>query len=528
MTPASDWEPAAPPPRPPMGPVLVRNVVSNVLSRGASIIAWLAITPFVLRTLGPERFGFWSLLSTLATAALVLDLGLGSAITRFVAGYGDGDRADLQRSAFTTGALIAGALAVAWGAGGWLARGWLVEFAHVGAAWHAEALAASGTMVFAAALGLLALVPSAALTGVHRLDLVNRIALAATLAQVTASLYLLHRGAGLRGLMFALLLGSAISFVASAVALRRVAPRLRLDLSGASAAAVREQLAFSAALQFISLGVLMQFQLPKFALARWVGLSAVGEYELAYRVAFAAWSLPSLLLPPLLPALAELTAQGQWDRAWALYRRAARYLLALALPLVALMASLSRALYGAWLGPGHESAALALTSIALLLGINVLTSAGCLFARAIARPWMEASYHLVSLGLHTSLAVWLVPRFGLRGALLAMLVSGTVGTAQFVWVFHHRLRQSLRDYLASIVATPALVSLAGAGVAWAACTAIGSPAAAPDRARAALGLAVGGACGAAVLALGLLRLGYVTRQDLRDILHRLPRAKGAA
>ncbi len=42
-----------------MRSVLVRNVLSNVVGRGLSIVAWLAITPWVLRSLGPERFGFW-------------------------------------------------------------------------------------------------------------------------------------------------------------------------------------------------------------------------------------------------------------------------------------------------------------------------------------------------------------------------------------------------------------------------------------------------------------------------------------
>ena len=62
-----------------MGTVLVRNVLSNLVSRGSSILAGLLITPFVLQTLGPERFGFWSLLNTIAGAAVLMDLGLGSA-----------------------------------------------------------------------------------------------------------------------------------------------------------------------------------------------------------------------------------------------------------------------------------------------------------------------------------------------------------------------------------------------------------------------------------------------------------------
>jgi len=50
--------PPEPPARPeppalpalPMGTVLVRNVVTNVVGRGSSIVAWLAITPYVLHT----------------------------------------------------------------------------------------------------------------------------------------------------------------------------------------------------------------------------------------------------------------------------------------------------------------------------------------------------------------------------------------------------------------------------------------------------------------------------------------------
>jgi len=526
VTPASASDPAVPPPRPPMGPVLVRNVVSNVLSRGLSIIAWLALTPWVLRALGPERFGFWSLLSALATTALVLDLGLGSAITKFVAAYGDASQADLQRSAFTTGALIASVLAVAWGAGGWFARGLLLQFAHVGTAWHAEALAAAGTMVVAAALGLLALVPSAALTGVHRLDLVNRIAVVSTLVQVSASIAALYRGSGLSGLMLALLLGSATSFVASVVVLRRVAPQLRLDLRAASGAAVREQLVFSAGLQVISLGVLFQFQLPKFALARWVGLSAVGEYELAYRVAFAAWTLPSLLLPPLLPALSELAARGHWERVWSLYRRAARYLLAVALPLVALMASLSRALYRVWLGPGHAPAALALTAIASLLGINVLTSTGCLLGRAIGRPWIEARYHLVSLALQLALAAWWVPHTMLAGALLAMLLSGTAGTVLFLWMFHRALGRPLRAFVLRIAAPPALVALAAGALAFAVGRACALAPWGGTRPGALAALVLGTLAGGAVTVSAAIGLGVVSRAELSDVLRRIPHGMG--
>ena len=507
-----------------MGTVLVRNVVTNVVGRGSSIVAWLLITPFVLRTLGPERFGYWSLLSAIASTAVLLDLGLGSAITRFVAGVAGEDEHEARQGALTTGALVALVLALAWCVGGLLGRGALLSFAHVNAAWRGEAFTAAGTAVLAAGAGVLALVPTAALTGVHRLDLVNRVAIAATAVQVGVSLWLLTRGAGLEGLALALLLANLTTLVVAVVLLRRVAPQLTLAPRTATWERITAQARFSAALQVIGLGVLVQYQLPKFILARGVGLAAAGEYELAYRVAFAAWSLPSLLLPPLLPAFAEWSAQGRWEAAWALYERAARYLLVLAMPLAALVAAASPALYRAWLGPGHGSASISLAVLMTLLGINVTTSPGCLFVRAIGRPWIEARYHLVSFAIQLALGAWLVPRLMLGGALLAMLVSGVVGTVLFLVWFHHGLGRSLRTFVLRIAGPPGVVACIGGTVAFAVS---GACVAAPwggGRAGAVAALGLGSFAGACAIVAGALWLGVVTRAELTDLARRIPRA----
>jgi O-antigen/teichoic acid export membrane protein len=509
-----------------MGTVLVRNVVSNVLGRGSSIVAWLVLTPFVLRTLGPERFGFWSLLSTLASTAVLLDLGLGSAITRFVAGAAGKGEQEARQGALTTGALVAGALALAWVLIGLLARGALLGFAHVTGAWRGEAQAAAGTAVLAAGAGVLALVPSAALTGVHRLDLVNRVAVGAMVVQIGGSVWLLLRGAGLQGLALALLLANLTTLVATAVLLRRVAPELTLSPRTATWARVREQARFSAALQVISLGVLFQYQFPKFVLARGVSLAAAGEYELAYRVAFAAWSLPSLLLPPLLPAFAEWAAQGKWEAAWALYERAARYLLVLALPLAALLAASAPALYQAWLGPGHTNAAVALAVLMTLLGINVTTSAGCLFVRAIGHPWIEARYHLVSFALQLVLATWLVPKAAFAGALVAMLLSGLAGTAMFLWTFHRALERSLWEFVLKIAAPPALIAFAGGGVALGVGGACVAAHWGGERGTALVALVLGTLAGGTAILAGGIWLGVVSRAEVADVLRRVPRALG--
>jgi O-antigen/teichoic acid export membrane protein len=161
-----------------------------------------------------------------------------------------------------------------------------------------------------------------------------------------------------------------------------------------------------------------------------------------------------------------------------------------------------------------------------LLGINVTTSAGCLFVRAIGRPWIEARYHLVSLALQLALAAWLVPRAGLAGALLAMMLSGLAGTVLFLWMFHRGLGRSLRTFVLRIAGPPGVVACIGGTFAFAVS---GACVAAPwggGRGGALAALVLGTLAGAAAVVAGALWLGVVTRAELSDVARRIPRAVG--
>ena len=116
-----------------------------------------------------------------------------------------------------------------------------------------------------------------------------------------------------------------------------------------------------------------------------LGLAAVASYDLGFRMVFGAWSVPTVLLAPLLPAHAHLEAAGDRAGIERLYQRSSHTLLGVAMPLAAALVALARVLCTAWLGPGHNDAARAASAIAALLWINVLTSAGSMVARGSGR-----------------------------------------------------------------------------------------------------------------------------------------------
>ena len=66
---------------------VLRGTLANYGARFIGIATWFFITPEVLRALGEAGFGLWVLAAALIGYGSLLDLGIGGAITKFVAEY---------------------------------------------------------------------------------------------------------------------------------------------------------------------------------------------------------------------------------------------------------------------------------------------------------------------------------------------------------------------------------------------------------------------------------------------------------
>lgn len=500
-----------------LGPTLVRNVAFTAVARALSIAGWIAITPYVVSRLGPDRFGFWSLVSTFAGLSLTLDFGLSAAVTRFVARQRAIDDSDAMRGTLTLGLLASTALAAIWLVVVLAAPRPLLDFARVPFALRTEATATMAIAGIAFAFNLFALVPAAALAGFQRLDLAQRNLLVATMVQLAATVVALAAGGGLRELALISCVASLVSFALGWWSMRSLWPGVALEWPP-PAGELRAMFGrYGVALQVVNLGVIAQYQLPKLFFARFLSLAAVGQYELGWRVAFSAWSVPTLLLPPLLPAASHLDAVGDRERLLSLHRRASRYLLPVAFTIAFGLVALSGVVFTAWLGPGHGDAARAHAAIAGLLGFNVLTSAGSLIYRGTGRPWIEAQYHALSFAIQLTAGLLLVPRWGFTGGLVAMLLSGTVGTIVFVIRFHRTFGEPLGRSLRNVVGRPACAAIVGAAVAWLVSGAAFDDVSAWTRGRALAGMLAGGAALVAVSGSLLFATGALTWAELRGL-----------
>ncbi|HEY2956118.1 MAG TPA: oligosaccharide flippase family protein [Candidatus Eisenbacteria bacterium] len=498
--------------------LIARNTAFTLLGRFAYVAGWILIAPFMVAGLGAERFGLWSLLTVVSGVYLTFDFGLQSALTKFVAEFhATGDRASL-RGIFTLGILLYGGLSLAFFLAIAALREPLLGFFRVAPGLHAEA---AWALVGAAAVyGVMNfyMLLSSVLSGLQRLDLWNRIAIATTLLQILGVAIVISLGGGLRWLVVNTGISMALAALWCRWSVRRLAPEIRFELPVAVPGLMRRLTRYGAALQIINLGGLVQFQLDKVLFGRFVSLTASGDYELGYRVASALWSLPALLLPALLPAVAHLDASADHARITRLYLRASRYVIGVAFPLATGIIVLSPVLFTAWLGPGHPDAARAAIALGALMGVNILTGVGGSVARGVGRPGLEAEYHVLAILLHFALSLSLIPRLGFTGGLWALFLSGAVGSIYFLVRFHLSQRIPLGRYVLEVLARPAaaaaLGGLAGHSVSlWAVWSLV------PEgRAQGIARLVAGGVALIGVAAAVLMASRYVSLSEVRAIV----------
>ncbi len=437
------------------------NTLHAASGRLATLLLWLLFTPAILRALGPGRFAIWALFFALTGYLAAFDFGLAQGTLRFVAAARGRDDHE-GAGAFATLALLGyGALALVWVLVVVVLAnpvlGWLripPEFAP-----SARFAMNIGAVVFL--LAGVANVGMAALQGYGRFDLANAVLLSTALQQGIGMILVLSRGWGLKGLILNVCVSGAVGTIASLVLIRWRIPEFRWATPARTRSRMRAALNFGAPMQASNVLAMANAQMDKFLLTRFAGLVTVTSYELGTRVATSVTSLPGLLLLPVIPEAASMSAAGETERLRALYDRGSRYYLTVGALAVAPLLAAGPRLYAAWLGAPHAEATSVLRWLAVAMSFTLATGMGTSIARGVGRTELEAWFAVVVTTLHLTISLILLPRIGLRGALVASGVSHLVGSLLFMFLFARLMRWSYFGAVLRPFVVPFFAVLAG-------------------------------------------------------------------
>jgi O-antigen/teichoic acid export membrane protein len=429
---------------------MVRGTASNAAGQVIGLVTIFLLTPYILDRVGVTGYGLWILIGSFVSYGALLDLGIGSAVIKFIAEFRARREADRMR------VLLATVLRLYLGLG--LA---VLVLSVVLARFFADLIrvdpSQQGTaslLVLLMGLNLAVSIASApamsVLAGLQRFDLYNLVTTGGSLIWTLGTVVVLAAGFGVVGMVALTIPITMLGRVISVRLIRRIAPDVRFGYSGASRAMARTVVGFSSGVLAAHFSGILQKMTDEIVIGVFAAVSLVTPYALGRKLAEIAHVMTDQLLRVLLPVASELHAAEDRGRLVTLYLVSTRLTAAIFLSIGLVVVILAGQILGAWVGPGFEDAVPVIT-ILTLAGFLVTTQwpAGAIL-QGMGRFRLVAISSLASGIVNLGLSIVLVQRMGIVGVALGTLLPTAAEAMGFVlpytmWVLGVSPRRALRE-----------------------------------------------------------------------------------
>jgi O-antigen/teichoic acid export membrane protein len=400
------------------------NVVMNWVAMATGMVVPFFLTPFVVRHLGPLAYGVWILAVSTVSYLNLLDLGLRSAIVRFV-----------SKNA-TAGKILEAQKAI--GAALWFRFGMAVvvcllsivlavAFPHLFKVPHDLQRAGQITVLLCAmgvAMGLVSGVFGAVLSGINRFDVTSSISVSQTLARALGVLLILRSGHGLVTLAyweFAIgLVGSIVTWGAAV----KTYPPCHLRLSRPDIATLRMIWSYSFKTFIIIIAVQIVFYTDNIVVGAFLSVGAVTLYSIAGSLAMYSGQVSSAMGATFIPMASGLDAAGKTKDLQKLLLRGTQAALGLMLPIGITLLLRGKTFIGLWMGPQYsETSGTVLQILLISQFFTIANSTGGQIAYGVDKHKSVAKWSAIEAAFNLSLSLVLVKTIGLYGVAWGTSIS---------------------------------------------------------------------------------------------------------
>jgi len=427
---------------------LVWNVFAGWSGYAVMAVAGFLAPRIMDRTLGQETLGVWDFGWTLVSYFALTQVGVGSAVNRYVARYrAVGNVEGLRRVASTVAGLNAGAGAVTLlltALSAWLLpmfiRPDLVKELH-------DARLLVGLLGATVACQLTFQAYHGVIAGCHRFDVQNAITATFGVATSLAIVAALLAGGGLVALGIIVLVFELATALTRYYWAHRICPELRISLSDARWDQALELLRFGLKTLLSMISALLLLQSAKLIVGSSLGLAALAVFSRPLALIRVIESFSSKLAGVLTPTASSLEKTGRQKELADMTLESTRLGVALTLPMVLVLAILGSQIMLLWMGPRYAAglpiAVLAFGYLGPLAALPIWTILVGLNRHG--RPALISLAAAVGSTLLGLLNAFLLD-WGITGAALALAVP-LAGEAFFVFCYAGRVLQVRFDQL---------------------------------------------------------------------------------
>lgn len=422
---------------------VVLSAVASALAKIISVSTALISIPLTLHYLGPERYGMWMTISSLAALLAFADLGIGNGMLNAIAtAHGRGDRVSI-RGYVSSGFLVLSV--ISFGLLSLFAAAF--QFISWSAIFNVRNDIAKQEAGQAVAVFFICFALALPMTIVQRVQMALQRSFLSSLWQCLAStfgligvLIAIHYKAGLPWLVLAFVGAPlVVAIFNSIVFFRYMQPEISPTRHAISKASAIQLVRRGGLFLILQLVAAVTFASDNLFIAQMLGASAVADFAVPERMFSFIGMILAMALSPLWPAYGEAIARG--DISWV--RHTLRRSITISVSM-AFMFSFSLVLLGPWIIELWVGKAVNL-SMSLLIGLAIWktieagASALAVFLNGAHVVRIQIIVSLTTMFLAIGMKILLIPIIGVSGSIWATIFAFTVCALLPYWIFLPKL-----------------------------------------------------------------------------------------
>jgi O-antigen/teichoic acid export membrane protein len=395
---------------------LAFNVLMNWIAMAIGMVVPFFLTPFVIRNLGVTAYGIWVLAVSTVAYLNILDMGLRSAVIRFVS------KADAQKkpedatraigAALWVRILISITVAI-------LSVALAFAFPHLFRIPQDMQRAAQITVTLCAlgvAFTLISGVFGAVLAAIHRFDVLSSISAVQTLARAAGVILILRSGHGLVTLAYWEATVVSLSGVATIVVALKLFPPCRVPMVRPDIEILKTIWSYSFTTFIIMIAVQVILNTDNMVVGAFLSVGMVAFYSIGGSLMTYSWQVVFAVSSTFTPLASNMEAGGKVEELQSLLLRGTQATLGVVLPISVALALRGKTFIGLWMGPQYSSISGTVLQILLIsqfFGVADGTASSIMMA--IDKHKAVAKWAVIEAILNFSLSIVLVKRIGLNG-----------------------------------------------------------------------------------------------------------------
>ncbi len=392
------------------------NVMMNWIAMAVGMVVPFFLTPFVVRHLGATAYGIWILAVSTVSYLNLLDLGLRSAVIRFVSKAKAQDLPDEARSAIGAALwfrlIIAGAIAV-------LSIALSFAFPHLFNI-PRDMQHAGQITVLLCALGvgitLVSGVFGAVLAAINRFDVLSSVTMAQTVARALGVFLILRSGHGLITLAYWELTIVFFSGLLTCAVALKVFPVCRVRIKRPEMKTLKLIWSYSFTTFVFIIAVQIIVNTDLLVVGYFLSVGMVTSYTIGSSLVNYASQVVGALSTTFTPLASGLEASGRSGDLQRLLLRGTQATLALALPISITLFLRGKTFIGLWMGPQYSHISGTVLQILMIsLFFSVANSTAGSIMMAIDKHKPVARWAVFEAVLNLGLTVILVRIIGIYG-----------------------------------------------------------------------------------------------------------------